>query len=89
MTKEENEDFKSSTKCWICDTDYVVKDVKVRVYCQIAGKYRDSVHRNCNISLKLNHKNSVAFHDLKNYDCHLIMQELGKLKLKINIIPNG
>ena len=23
MTKEDNEDFKNSTKCWICDNDYV------------------------------------------------------------------
>ena len=25
MTKEDNEDFKNSTKCWICDNDYVNK----------------------------------------------------------------
>ena len=29
------------------------------------------------------------FYNLKNYDSHLIMQELGKLSLKINVIPNG
>ena len=23
MTKEDNEDFKNSTTCWICDNDYV------------------------------------------------------------------
>ena len=28
MTKENNEHFKNSTKCWICDNDYVVNDVK-------------------------------------------------------------
>ena len=28
------------------------------------------------------------FHNLKNYDSHLIMQELGKFNLKISIIPN-
>ena len=30
MTKEDNEDFKNSTKCWICDNDHVDNDVKVR-----------------------------------------------------------
>ena len=30
MTKEDNEDFKNSTKCWICDNDYIDTDVKVR-----------------------------------------------------------
>ena len=29
------------------------------------------------------------FHNLKNYDSHLIMQELGKFDVKISIIPNG
>ena len=31
MTKEANEDFKNSTKCWICDNDYIDGDVKVTV----------------------------------------------------------
>ena len=29
------------------------------------------------------------FHKRKNYDSHLIEQELGKFNLKINVIPNG
>ena len=32
MNKEDNEDFINSTKCWICDNDYVDNDV-------ITGKY--------------------------------------------------
>ena len=89
MTKEDNEDFENFTKCWICDNDYVDGDVKVRYHCHITGKYRGSAHRDCNINVKLNHKNSVVFHNLKNYDLHLIMQELGKFSLKISVIPNG
>ena len=27
MTEEENENFKNSDKCWICDNDYVHNDV--------------------------------------------------------------
>ena len=33
MTKEDNENFKNSSKCWICDIDYVDNDVKVRDNC--------------------------------------------------------
>ena len=29
------------------------------------------------------------FYNLKNYDSHLNMQELGKFNLKVNAIPNG
>ena len=89
MTKEENENFKNSTKCWICDNDYIDGDGKVRDHCHITGKYRGSAHKDCNINVTLNHKIPVVFHNLKNYDSHLIMQELGKFNLKINVIPNG
>ena len=89
MTKEDDEDFKNSTKCWTCDKHYIDNDVKVRDHCHITGKYSGSPHRDCNINLKLNHKIPVVFHNLKNYDSHLIMQELGKFSLKINVILNG
>ena len=39
MAKEDNKNFKSSTKCWICDNDYVDNEVKVRDLCHITGKY--------------------------------------------------
>ena len=89
MTKKDNEDFENSTKCWICDNDYINGDVKVRDHCHITGKYRGSAHRDCNINVKLNHKIPVVFHNLENYDSHLIIQELGKFNLQINVIPNG
>ena len=66
MTKEDNEYFKNSTKCWICDNDYVDNDVKVKDCSHIAGKYRGSAHRDCNINFKLNHKIPVMFHSQKN-----------------------
>ena len=39
MTKEDNEDFKNSSKCWIYENDYVDYDVKVRDHRHITGKY--------------------------------------------------
>ena len=89
MTKDDNEDFENSTKYWICDNDYADGDVKVRDHCHITGKYRDSVHRDCNINLKLNQKIPTVFRNLKNYDSHLIIQDLGKFNVKENVVPNG
>ena len=66
MTKEDNEDFKNSFKCWICDNDYVDNDVKVRDHCHITGKYRGFAHRDCNVNLKLNYEIPVVFQNLKN-----------------------
>ena len=84
MTKEGNKDLENSTKSWICDND-----VKVRDHCHINGKCRGSGYRDFIINLKLNHKISIVFHDLKYYDSYLIMQELGTFNLKINFIQNG
>ena len=89
MTKEDNEDFENSTKCWNSDNVYVDGEVKVGDHCHVTGKYRGSAHRARNINVKLNHKIPIVFHNLKNHDSHLIMQELGKFYFKINVIPNG
>ena len=89
MTKKDNENFENSVKYWIGDNNFIDNNVKVRDHYHISGKYGGSAHRYCNINVKLNHKILVVFHNLKNYDLHLIMQELGKFNLKINVIPNG
>ena len=88
MPKKDNEDFLNSTKCQISDNDYIDGDIKVRDNYHITGKYRGSADRNCNINAKLNDKISAVFHNLKNYASYLIMQELDKFNLKINVTPN-
>ena len=76
-------DYKNSSTCWICDNDYIDGDVKLTDHCDITRKYGGSAHRDCNISGKLNHKSPLVFHNLKNYDSHLFMQELGNSTLKL------
>ena len=63
--KKDNEDFKNSTKYWIYDNTCVDGDVKVRDRCHITRKHRGSVQRDHNINVKLNHKISIVFHNLK------------------------
>ena len=53
MTKEDNEYFENSIKCWICDNFYADVNVKVRDHCRITGKYRGSSHGDCNVSVKI------------------------------------
>ena len=55
----------------ICDNDYI--DTEVRDHCHITGKFNGFARRDCNTNVKLNHKFTVV---IKNYDLHLIMQEL-------------
>ena len=89
ITKEDNENFENSTKCWVCDSYYVDNDFKVRDHFQIIGKHRGSACKDCNINLKLNCRIHIVFNKLKIYDSHLIMEGLGKFNLKISVIPNG
>ena len=51
-------------------------------------KYRCTAHRSYHINLKLTKKVPVIFNNLKGYDSHLIMQEIGTSDVKVNIIPN-
>ena len=89
MAEKDNKGFENSAKSWICDYAYFDGDVKVRGYCLVTGKWRGSAQRDYNINVKLNHKIPVVFHNLINYDSHLVMEELIKFNLKMNFIPNG
>ena len=73
LTEKDNENFKNSTKCWICDHVYVKGNVKVRDHCHITKKYRASACKDCDINIKLNHKIPIVLHNLKNYDSHNII----------------
>ena len=72
--------------------DYTVNvfgEAKVRDLYHITGKYRGFGQRDCNINGKLNHKMSIVYHNLKNYDSYLIIKYLGKFDSKTNVLPNG
>ena len=82
MTDEDEDAFQKATKYHICDIKYTKKDVRVRDHCHITGKYRGSAHQECNLKLKIkpdNIKIPVIFHNLRGYDSHFIMQQIGKI----------
>ena len=76
-------DFQNATKCHICEKIFKPEDDdKVSDHCHITGKYRGAAHSKCNLEWAIsavNLKIPVVFHNLKGYDCHFIMQKLGKL----------
>ena len=88
MTEEE-EQFRSSNICWICEKLIDDDDEKVRDHCHVTGKFRGTAHWSCSINLQLNKKVPVIFHNLRGYDSHLIFNELDKFDVKIKVIPNG
>ena len=85
----EEEEFAAATKCHICQKYFTEYDVRVRDHCHITRKYRGAAHNKCNRSFRLTDKIPVIFHNLKGYDLHLNMQEIGKFKMNISVIPNN
>ena len=106
MTKDDEEKFQKANECHICNKKNTNKDIKVRDHCHITGKYRGSAHQECNLKLRVNPeevKIPVIFHNLRGYDSHFIMQEIGAIvkkntytnnkgketQMNINAIPNN
>ena len=106
MTDDNKLSFKLEQKCHICGESYKDKDIRVRDHCHITGKYRGSAHRECNLRLRINPeeiKIPVIFHNLRGYDSHFIMQQIGEItkkytyknnkgeekQMNINVIPNN
>ena len=106
MTDDDENKFKNTTVCHVCNKQYIEKDIKVRYHCPITTKYIGSAHQECKLKLQLDPdkiKIPVLFHNLRGYDSHFIMQEIGAIvknfkyknnkgevkQMSINVIPNN
>ena len=89
LMSAEKERFQLSNSCWICDKLFDAGDNKVRDHCHTTGKYGSSAHWSCNTNLKLTKNVPVIFYNLRGYDSHLVIKEIGKFDVKVNVIPDG
>ena len=106
MTEADEQRFKTMGGCHICGEEYTDKDVRVRDHCHIIGKFKGSAHQECNLKLRIKPEDikiPVIFHNLRGYDSHFIMQQIGEIakkyaytnkkgekqNLNINAIPNS
>jgi len=87
MTLEDEIVFQSAINCHICNKPLLLN--KVRDHCHMTGQFKGAAHNECNLNYKITKKIPVIFHNLKNYDGHLIMQHLGKFKEghRLNCVP--
>ena len=80
----------NTLKLWMGVTFVVkstlTKDVPVRDHCHITGKFRGSAHQECcNLKLRIKPEDikiPVIFHNLRGYDSHFIMQQIGEIAKK-------
>ncbi|GBM23420.1 hypothetical protein AVEN_188767-1 [Araneus ventricosus] len=88
MTTRDLEEFQKATHCNFCKK-WLGKD-QVRDHDHLSRKYRQALYNKCNLQLKQRKMIPCIFHNLRNYDGHLIMQGLGKLQdHEIDVIPNN
>ena len=91
LTKKQIREYNDATKCCVCQDNFTDEEAKkkVRDRCHMSGKYSGAACNTCNLQMKLTRKIPVVFHNLRGYDSHMLMQELGRFNKKINIIPNN
>ena len=88
ITKEEEEEFKQASDCWICKKKLNLED-RVRDHCHFTGRYRGAAHNRCNLKYSKPNNISVFFHNLTGYDSHLFIKKLGVTAGNIDCIPNN
>ena len=96
LTEQEQKEHDEAKRCFICNGCFDNnKDgkKKVRDHCHFTGQYRGPAHLKCNLDFCFkDFKIPVFFHNLKNYDAHLIISNLDKLdteKDEINVIAQN
>ena len=71
--------YKIIPNCYICKDKSNAISEKVRDHCHVTGKYRGAAHKNCNLNFQITDKIPVIFHNLRGYDSHFIIQEIGEI----------
>ena len=87
LSDEEEKRFQSAEKCCICvriySDDAKKNEKPLRHYNHLVGQFIGAACNSCNLYCKQNkHFLPVAFHNLRGYDSHLIMQSVGLYKDK-------
>ena len=85
MTEDDERCFRTMDGCHICGEKYTDKDMCIRDHCHITGKFRGSAHQECNLKLRIKPEDikiPVIFHNLRGYDSHFIMQQIGEIAKK-------
>ncbi|XP_074604098.1 uncharacterized protein LOC141857504 [Brevipalpus obovatus] len=76
MSDEDELAFKAATHCHICEDPFDENESRVRDHDHLDGKFRGAAHVKCNVNYRHTSKLPIVFHNLKNFDAHIIVQAL-------------
>lgn len=100
MSEKTEKQFQEATNCYVCNQMFSNKLIKVRDHDHLGvdgnpesstySNYRGAACQRCNLSLKNPSFIPVYFHNLRNFDAHLLLTEAGKYKnTNITCIPTN
>lgn len=89
FTHEQRQSHDLCNLCNLCQTNFTYDNHKVADHCHLSGKYRQAICNACNLKLQTPNFIPIFFHNLSNYDAHLIVTELGHDTQAIKVIPNS
>ncbi|XP_053214135.1 uncharacterized protein LOC128397434 [Panonychus citri] len=90
MSVTDEENFKKASSCHICNAAFTIDDLKVRDHDHFTGLFRGAAHENCNLRMSVPDDIPVVFHNLKNFDAHILMKAIqDKMYDNIKIIPQN
>ncbi|XP_053214141.1 uncharacterized protein LOC128397439 [Panonychus citri] len=90
MSEEDTKNFEITDVCHICNKEIIKGEVKVRDHDHFTGKYRGAAHSPCNLKMATPNYIPVVFHNLKNFDSHIILKAIEKeMFTKVKIIPQN
>ena len=91
LTPEQLRDFESPDAiCHICRKHIKPDDVKCKDHCHLSGVYHGPTHQSCNLNYQIKPDNiqiPCFFHNLKNYDAHILILAAKQRHGKITLIP--
>ena len=85
LTNEQKLEFKLLSDCSICGKKFEPDNKKFRDHCHFTGKYRGMAHVKYNLDYSFRYfKIRICFHNLKNYNAHLIIARANELNIELN-----
>ncbi|KAE9543417.1 hypothetical protein AGLY_002217 [Aphis glycines] len=93
MSVDDVQAHEAATHCNLCKIEFSPPSETLRRktadHCHLSGKYRQALCNVCNQRLQTQKFVPIFFHNLSNYDAHLIVTELGHDTQTIKVIPNS
>ena len=100
MNDDTERQFQNATNCYVCKRPFSEKLIKVRDHDHLGingdtespnySNFRGAACQRCNLNLQHPPFIPVYFHNLRNFDLHLLMGGAGKYKdKKLTCIPNN